>query len=110
MTANSHPSKPRSATPPSSRVGRPSPWRQQPKTTIRVPAVLADTLLELAHELDQGLTTPLVIQPQDHQIYAARKTSALDLQRLRVYRHQGHSVLRLEDLVAALAKGLEPAD
>ncbi len=58
--------------------GRPSPWQHQPTCTIRVPEILAETLLEIARELDKGLEETLVIEPKSHGVNRqAKKKSYL---------------------------------
>jgi len=82
--------------------GRPSPWQHKPTCTIRVPKVFAEILLEVAKEFDKGLEETLVIDPKSYSINRQVKKEHLSLSQLRVYRHSGHKVLRLEELVAAL--------
>ena len=65
--------------------GRPSPWQHQPTCTIRVPEILAETLLEIARELDKGLEETLVIEPKSHGVNRQAKKEVLSLSQLRVY-------------------------
>jgi len=87
--------------------GRPSPWQHQPTCTIRVPEILAETLLEIARELDKGLEETLVIEPKSHGINRQAKKELLSLSQLRIYKHSGHKVLRLEELIRVLQSGFE---
>lgn len=85
-----------------SQVGRPSKWQSSPTTNIRVPESLAEKLLEIAHELDWGLSEPMIIQPDDFKIHRQEKHASMNLQNIRVYRASGQNVLRISELLAAL--------
>jgi hypothetical protein len=87
--------------------GRPSHWQHQPSCTIRVPKIFAETLLEIARELDKGLEETLVIEPKSHGINRQAKKELLSLSQLRIYKHSGHKVLRLEELIRALQSSFE---
>ncbi|HEY9669929.1 MAG TPA: hypothetical protein V6D11_00605 [Waterburya sp.] len=86
---------------------RPSPWQYQPTCTIRVPEILAETLLEIARELDKGLEETLIIDPKSHGINRQVKKEVLSLSQLRIYKHSRHKFLRLEKLIRALQSGFE---
>ncbi|HEY9830682.1 MAG TPA: hypothetical protein V6D26_08885 [Stenomitos sp.] len=87
--------------------GRPSPWQHQPSCTIRVPKIFAETLLEIARELDKGLEDTFVVEPKSHGINRQAKKELLSLSQLRIYKHSGHKVLRLEELIRALQSSFE---
>ena len=87
--------------------GRPSSWQHQPTCTIRVPEFFAETLLEIARELDKGLEETLVIDPKSHGINRQAKKDLLSLSQLRIYKHSGHKVLRLEELIRTLQSSFE---
>lgn len=82
--------------------GRPSSWRNQPTITIRVPKVFAETLLKIASELDKGLDDTLIIDRKSLSVNRQVKREQLSLSPLRIYRHSGHKVLRLQELVTLL--------
>lgn len=82
--------------------GRPSSWRNQPTITIRVPKIFAETLLEIASELDKGLDDTLIVDRKSLSVNRQIKKEQLSLSQLRVYKHSGHKVLRLQDLVTIL--------
>lgn len=87
--------------------GRPSPWQHQPSCTIRVPKIFAETLLEIARELDKGLEDTFVVDPKSHSINRQAKKEVLSLSQLRIYKHSGHKVLRLEELIRVLQSSFE---
>ncbi len=82
--------------------GRPSSWQNQPTITIRVPKVFAETLLEIASELDKGLEDTLIIDRKSLGVHRQLKKEQLSLSQLRVYKHSGHKVLRLQELLSVL--------
>ncbi len=82
--------------------GRPSSWKNQPTTTIRVPKIFASTLLEIASELDKGLDDTLIVDRKSLSINRQLKKEHLSLSQLRIYKHSGHRVLRLQELLSAL--------
>jgi hypothetical protein len=82
--------------------GRPSPWQHQPTSTIRVPEIFAETLLEIARELDKGLDDTLIIDRKSLSVNRQIKKEQLSLSSLRVYKHSGHKVLRLQELLSVL--------
>ena len=89
--------------------GRPSSWRNQPTITIRVPKVFAETLLEIASELDKGLDDTLIIDRKSLGVNRQIKKEQLSLSPLRIYKHSGHKVLRLQELLSAL-QGFSESD
>jgi len=82
--------------------GRPSEWQNQPTCTIRVPKILVKLLLEIAKELDQGLEDTVVIDPKSLSLDRQFKREHLSLGKIRIYKHSGHKVLRVEDLIWTL--------
>lgn len=87
--------------------GRPSPWKNTPTQTIRVPAIFADKLLEIAQQLDQGLDGELIISPEDYEIRSQAKQERLPLTKLRVYKHSGHKAIRIQELIDVLQAQLD---
>jgi hypothetical protein len=71
-------------------------------STIRVPEIFAETLLEIARELDKGLDDTLIIDRKSLSVNRQIKKEQLSLSSLRVYKHSGHKVLRLQELLSVL--------
>jgi len=63
--------------------------------------------IEIARELDKGLEETLVIDPKSHGINRQAKKDLLSLSQLRIYKHSGHKVLRLEELIRTLQSSFE---
>lgn len=87
--------------------GRPSRWKNQPTITIRVPEVFAETLLEIAENLDREIEDTLVIDRKSMNVSRQTKKEQLALSQLRIYKHSGHKVLRLEELISVLQSSLD---
>jgi len=82
--------------------GRPSNWNNSSTSTLRVPTILTSVLLEIAHQLDQGLKVPLVIDPEKLRVYPQTKVEQIPQRALRIYKSSGKKVIRLEDLIEIL--------
>ena len=87
--------------------GRPSSWRNSPTSTIRVPTIFSESLLEIAHKLDQGLKETLVINPETLKAHSQSKVEKIPISALRIYKQSGKKVFRLEDLYSILGEILE---
>lgn len=90
-----------------SKAGRPPKWSTSQTKSIRVPAYLAQKLLEVAQELDTGLHEPMIIQPGDFNVSRQEKKASLALRDIRIYRAAGQDVVRINELFAVLADALE---
>jgi hypothetical protein len=83
--------------------GRPSEWQHTPTKTIRVPEDFAPVLLEVAKKLDEGLDDVIVIDPKSLSVEQQMKKKRLPLSALlHLYKHSGHEVVRVKELISAL--------
>lgn len=89
------------------RGGRPSEWNHGPTRTIRIPSIFAETLLQIAKELDRGHEDVLTIDPKLLKLTRHQKKENLSLDQLRIYKHSGKKVIRLQDIVLILQEHLK---
>lgn len=80
-------------------AGAKSTWLHGKTKTIRVPIDLADRLMEIARELDEGKAIETEKTPSNKPDTESEKV--INLAGVRLRQHEGVLVIRLEDLAKA---------
>lgn len=80
------------------KAGGVSTWKHGKTKTIRVPIDLADEVLRLARELDEG---KVILAPQKQYFDTVTESKVLDLARVSIRQANGVIAVYLEDLVKA---------
>lgn len=89
------------------RGGRPSPWKNGPTKTIRIPEVFAEAVLDVVKKLDSGCREIVIVDPSSLLVNQQVKKNQVSSTQPRKYVHSGHKVLRVKEVIQFLENYLE---